>query len=251
MNFYTGSGMPSSPIGNVAMAQGPLPYVSVGGAPTQQPQYPYQGGYYGYYNPWEIQKQQDQYFQQQAAYKNGIVDFEKAIIAGAHETCGVKISDSELEEYFAQFRPQYSNSAEYFKQQTEMRKEQALQQAIQRVLFQPQVTRLDRYVQYFNEQEEEMAKRYEGKTLEEQYETLNEIAFDQEMEKARRANRDLRTGYNGSDYRNLITQSANNFRNVFGNTNIDDYEVALPSSIEASYADKRARFLQKILGPGL
>ena len=85
-------------------------------------------------------------------------------------------------------------------------------------------------------------------TLEEQYEIMNEIQFDLGMEEAKRANRNLRTGYSGNDYRNLINQSSNNFRNVFGNTNIDDYEVTLPSSIEASYAGKRARFLQKILG---
>ena len=248
MNFYTGSGMPSSPIGNVAMAQGPLPYVSVGnGYQTQQPQYPYQGGYYGYYNPWEIQKQQDQYFQQQAAYTNGIIDFEKAIVVNAYRELGIQVDETQFEDYYAQFRPHYNNSADYYKQQQELREQQALQEAVQRSAFQKS-TPLDRYVEYFGEREAEMMERYKGKTLEEQYEIMNEIQFDLGMEEAKRANRNLRTGYSGNDYRNLINQSSNNFRNVFGNTNIDDYEVTLPSSIEASYAGKRARFLQKILG---
>lgn len=242
MNFYNGSYaggsyLPPSPIGNVAMAQqGSLPYSPVGGY--------YYNNYNSYFNPWELQRRQDEMIQQHNQAVNTQIEICKAIIQNANQRFGIEVSDSDLNKQFESMRPNYTNSSEYYQQQREQEKESRLYQAISS----PAIgsMKAEARMQAFVKEEEKYMKEYEGLSLAEQYQKLNEIMFDQRQEQARKESKNMKSGYNPGDYRSLISRSSNNQYSRTTN-NVDDLEIVMPNTLCDDYQDRRVKFMQQIL----
>ena len=229
--------LPASPIGNVAMAQqGPLPYSPVGGY--------YYNNYNSYFNPWELQRRQDEMIQQHNQAVNNQIDICKAIIKNANQRFGIEVSDSELDKQFAGMRPQYTNTSEYYQQQRDQEREARLYRTVSSGPVGSM--RAEARMQVFVKEEEKYLKEYEGLSLAEQYQKLTEIMFDQRQEEVKKANKNMKNGYNPSDYRSLISRSSNN---QYARTinNVDDLEIVMPNTLCDDYQDRRVKFMEKIL----
>ena len=243
MNFYNsagGSTLPPSPIGNTGMPQTGIPYTPVGSY--------YQNYNYGYYNPWEIQRRQDEAIKQYIDSVISQINMFKQIITTAHEEIGLSVDAAELDKQLEPLIPKAQNSSEYYKYMQQRQQDEALQRAI----MDPNNvgdTRILQVMKVYNDDEEKWQRRYEGKSLSEMYEELNEVAFEIREEDELRRRRNLSGQYSHNGYRNLISQSSSGdpTRGLFS-PNVDDMEVTLPSSLAGSYAERRAKFLQQVMG---
>lgn len=243
MNFYNsagGSTLPPSPIGNMGMPQTGIPFTPVGSY--------YQNYNYGYYNPWEIQRRQDEAIKQ---YNQSIVSqitMFKQIMTTAYAEIGLSMDKAELDKQFEPLMPKAQNSSEYYQYMQNRQQDEALQRAI----MDPNNigdTRILQAMKVYADDSEKWQKRYEGKSLAEMYEELNEVAFEQREEESEKRRRNLSGQYSHNGYRSLISQNSSNdpTRGLFS-TNVDDMEVTLPSSLAGSYAERRAKFLQQVMG---
>lgn len=239
MVFYTGNQpnqFPSSPIGNQAMAQQPLPSIPVG----QGQMY---SQYNGYFNPWEIQRRQDE---QLKAYNQNIemqLDFWKRQYISACRTMGMTVDEAQLDEYLNQFRPKANNTYDLLREQRDASEQNSIAQAVANANGYGSSSAEARAKMWFD-QEEKNQKIYEGKSLAEQYQALTVAAFDLRMEEGKRQDRNMRGSYNNGAYRKLIDNSSGG---LFS-TNVDDMEVTLPSNLSGEYQSRRAMFLSKVLG---
>lgn len=246
MNFYNtgGSGLPPSPIGNVMIA----------GMQQQQQQIPFfpVGGYYTNYNtvfnPWEVQRQQDALIKRQNDYIEMQIQIQKELIISSNKALGHYIDEEALDKEFDEYRPKSKSSFEILQEAQKTRSDQAVVDTLYRYINSTEQlpTIADAYSKVFADSEKEMAKRYEGKTLEEQYDELNLIRMDQIDEETKKKNRNFSGAYSSNGYRSLVSNNADPSRTVFAN--IDDMEVTLPSSCSNEYQEKRAMFLAKLLG---
>ena len=236
MNFYNSGGvLPPSPIGNVAMAQQPLPFSPVGN---------YYGNYQGYFNPWEMQRRQDEYIKNLNQAAQNQIDFLKAITIQTNETLGIKTDEEELDKMFENMKPKFQDSSDYYRNQREDARERALEEGIASP-YRGSV-RAEKMARVYIESEERMMKKYEGKSLEEQYMALNEIAFEQKQEEMKAQKKNFKGLYNSNDYRSLVSKSSND--NGIFRTNIDDLEIQLPSTISDEYQQRRSMFIAKLMG---
>lgn len=239
MNFYSSNGagfyLPPSPIGNIAINQ-QMAYTPVGGY--------YYNNYNSYFNPWELQKRQDEMIKQHNQAVQNQLDIIKQIILNANESIGIKINEADLDRDFEKYKPTYTNSSEYYQQQRENERDARLLQAINSG---PCGSRIaEARVSSFMKEEEKNLENTKGKSLEEQYIRLNEIMFDQREEERKKKQRNMKVAYNPGDYRTLIEQSMNVSRSS-PVTNIDDLEVVLPGTLTRDYSEKRALFMQRLL----
>lgn len=238
MVFYDNNqgNFPASPIGNQAMASQPLPMIPVG----QQQGY---STYNGYFNPWEIQRRQDE---QLKNYNNNIntqIDIYKRLYINSCKNLGIYVDEQAVDEYYNQFRPSTTSTYDMLKKQKEIAEEQKIAEAVQNANGQGSML-ANAQMKIWYDQEEKNQKIYEGKSLQEQYEALTAAAFDMRMEDAKRQNKNMKYSYNNSAYQKLI---ASNGQGLFS-TNIDDMEVTLPNNLSGSYQSRRARFLAAVLG---
>ena len=238
MVFYENNqgSFPSSPIGNQAMASTPLPMVPVG-----QPQG--YSTYNGYFNPWEIQRRQDEQLKNYNANINSQVDIMKRLYLGSCRNLGIGVDEQVIDEYYNQFRPSSTSTYELLKQQKELAEQQRISDAVQRANGQGSML-AEESAKLWYEQEEKNLKIYEGKSLQEQYEALTVAAFDMRMEEGKRQDRNMKNSYNNNAYRQLI---GSNSQGLFS-TNIDDMEVTLPNNLSGGYQSRRAKFLAAVLG---
>lgn len=239
MDFYLGNQpnqFPASPIGNQAMAQQPLPFIPVG----QRPMYSY---YNGYFNPWEIQRRQDEQLKAYNQNVNMQLEFWKRQYISACRSMGYSVDEARISEYFDNFKPKSQNTYDLLKEQKDIAEQNSIAQAVVNANGTGSVV-AEAEARFWYEQEEKNQKIYEGKSLAEQYQALTEAAFDLRMEEGRRQDRNMKGSYNNDAYRKLV----NNSTGGLFSTNIDDMEVTLPSNLSGSYQNRRALFLSKVLG---
>lgn len=231
MQFYNSNGagsfLPPSPIGNVTS---PLPY---GGMYSN----------YSYYNPWEAQRRQDEAIKQYNSQVTDQINICKALVKNANARFGINVSDAELDEEFSQYKPKYTNSHEYYQKQQENMRNAHIEKVVQSP-YPLTPNWAETRMEVFAKEEEAMSKRYEGKSLEEQYKTLTEIAFELREEEGKKARKNLNGTYNRGDYQSLLNTLSSNRNSM----NVDDLEIELPiNSISDEYANRRLEFLAKVM----
>lgn len=218
INNGVGNNLPSSPIGN-------LQFQPMGG--------------YNYYNPWDIQRRQEQEIQRQYAEASERLSFTRAYLKfGGY-------SEEQIDRMLEGMKPKYKTLAEYNDYQREIREEQLFQQTLSGPCAPTQV---ERVAAFFGKKREECEKRYEGKTKKEQYEELTKMGLERLEYESKMQRRNLSGQYNRTDYRNLISSMNNSTGYISGNA--DDLEIELPGAITEVYAKRRMQFLERV-GAGL
>lgn len=244
MQYYSQGGMqiPPSPIGNVGMMaaqQQPLPMSSVGNYYN-----PYQQ--YGFYNPWEAQRRQDEMIKQQNLQIDQQIAFQKALVINANKSAGIEVDQKELDEAFQPMRPTVTSTADAYKQYQDNTKAMQINQAINSPITYSTIA--ENCAKAFVNREENLMKRREGKTLEEQLSGLNELCFEMDQEDAKLARRNLSNTYDHTGYKALVSQTTDPLRSMFANADVDDMEITLPSGLGSSYAQRRMAFMNTLLG---
>lgn len=215
INNGVGNNLPPSPIGNSQYVQ-PM-------------------GGYNYYNPWDMQRRQEQEIQRQYSEATERLSFTTAYLKLAG------YSQEEIDNMLEGMKPKYKTLAEYNDYQREIREEQLFQQAISGPCMPTQIERVEAFL---DEKRKEYEKRYEGKSKKEQYEELTKIGLENLEYESRMERRNLTGQYNRTDYRNLISNMNNSSGYIAGN--IDDLEIELPGAITDVYAKRRMQFLERV-----
>ena len=215
INSGVGNSLPSSPIGNLISNNQPM-------------------GGYNYYNPWDVQRRQEEQIQREYNESSQKLDFLKAYLtSGGYD-------EREADAILASMKPKYKNLAEYNEQQRELREEQMFQQSMNTV----GPTPVERIATYLNEKKEEYDKRYSNKSKKEQYEEMTNIGLELLAYNSKMSRRNLTGQYDRTNYRNLISSMNNSTGYISGNA--DDLEVELPSAVTDVYVSRRTRFLEAI-----
>lgn len=239
MQFYSGSGqVPPSPIGNSGLAQMPIPMSPVGNYYDPRSQYQF-------YNPWEAQRRQDELIKNQNLLIDEQISIQKAMVRNANSAFGISVNEKELDEAFAYQKPKVTNTVEAYTQYQENMKSAQLVQAISSPI--TYNVNAERAVTVFVNGEESMMKKREGLSLEDQLTALNELSYDLDEEAMKKDRRNLGNTYNQSQYRQLISNTTDPLRSMFAAADIDDMEITLPDNLPASYAEKRAAFMRKLM----
>lgn len=215
INSGVGNSLPSSPIGNLINNNQPM-------------------GGYNYYNPWDVQRRQEEQIQREYNESSQKLDFLKAYLtSGGYD-------EREADAILASMKPKYKNLAEYNDKQRELREEQMFQQSMNTV----GPTQVERVATYLNEKKEEYDKRYSNKSKKEQYEEMTNIGLELLAYNSKMSRRNLTGQYDRTNYRNLISSMNNSTGYISGNA--DDLEVELPSAVTDVYVSRRTRFLEAI-----
>lgn len=200
-------------------------------------------GRYSNINPWDLRRYQEQQIRDSVRFNEVQTDINRWIYRSALAYTGHSEYEFDVDTLIPECQQQYSSYDDY-EQQTKQRMEQ---NKVSVAVNSPQVYSNER-VQAYNhwvENEQENAKRYEGKSKEDIYREMDQITLEAIEYQQERARRNFANRYSKADFRRYLNSSTGNttWKTV---STIDDLEVQFPTGVTSDYAKHRARFFERL-----
>ena len=194
-------------------------------------------------NPWDLRRYQDRQIQDDIQYNQTLVNFNRDLYASALAYMGHSPTEYDMNQVIPDYVPQYSSHEDYMNQREQRIQEDKIRAAVNS----PQVYSREIMEMYnhYVEEERKNIQRYEGKTKEEIYRELDQITLESLEWQQERTRRNFGNRYSKSEFRKYLNSSTSNtsWKTV---STIDDLEVQLPSGINSDYAQKRAKFFNRL-----